>query len=168
MRFDNPLEFGHRYLQAGARPSIREHGLFSMWFLNRNLAAALVHLPVIDGIKPYIHITRNGLSFLFLTPAFLLLLWPGFKSGDKNKKQIFRNLLLASLTIFIPHVLYQNTGWAQFGFRFSLDFTPYLIVALAVSNRPINRKFLTLVIIGIILNLFGAITFGRLNAFYYD
>jgi hypothetical protein len=167
LRFDNPLEFGHRYLQAGARPSIREHGLFSMWFLNRNLAAALVNLPVIDGVKPFIHITRNGLSFLFLTPVFILLLWPRF-TDNAAPKTIYRNLLLASLAIFIPHVLYQNTGWAQFGFRFSLDFTPYLITALALSRRDFNRRFLVLVGIAIVLNLFGAITFGRINSFYYD
>ncbi len=169
-RFENPLEFGHRFLQAGARPSIREHGLFSMWFLNRNLAAALTHLPVIDGVKPFIHITRNGLSFIFLCPAFVLLLWPKFhaNSGQDSPKLVYRHLLIASLIIFIPHVLYQNTGWAQFGFRFSLDFTPYLIVALALSGRPMKRGFKVLFVIALILNLFGAVTFGRFNSFYYD
>lgn len=169
-RFDNPLEFGHRFLQAGARPSIREHGLFSMWFLNRNLAAALTHLPVIDSIKPFIHITRNGLSFLFLCPVFFLLLWPRFRENadEGQSRLLYRNLLIASLFIFIPHVMYQNTGWAQFGFRFSLDFTPYLIAAFALSGRPMNRAFKVLFIIAILLNLFGAVTFGRLNMFYYN
>ena len=171
VRFADPFEFGHRFLQAGARPSIREHGLFSMWFLNRNLAAALTHLPVIDGVKPFIHITRNGLSFIFLCPAFVLLLWPRFNANPdsgSSPKLVFRHLLIASLFIFIPHVLYQNTGWAQFGFRFSLDFTPYLIVAPGLSGRPMKRGFMTLFVIAVIFNLFGAITFGRFNSFYYD
>ena len=168
VRFDNPLEFGHRYLQAGARPSIRDHGLFSMWFINRNLAAALTHVPVFDSVKPFLHITRHGLSITFLTPAFVLLAWPKFTEADKTKKSIFIALLLASLAIFIPHILYQNTGWAQFGYRFSLDFTPYLIVAFALSGRPIKRGFIILLVWSIAWNLFGAITFGRFNAFYYD
>ena len=74
-RFENPFEFGHKFLAAGTGPSIRDHGLSAFGF-RANLAAAFINPPVIDGVAPYIHITRHGLSMLFTTPVFIFLLWP--------------------------------------------------------------------------------------------
>ena len=58
-------------------------------------------------------------------------------------------------------VLYQNTGWEQFGFRFVLDFLPYLIVLLALARWPLSRWFKGAVVVGILVNAFGAVTFQR-------
>ena len=51
-RFDDALEFGHTYLAAGTRASIREHGLFSFEFLNRNLSSMLTSIDYhLSGIR---------------------------------------------------------------------------------------------------------------------
>ena len=64
------------------------------------------------------------------------------------------------------HLLYQNTGYEQFGFRFSLDYMPYLIVLLALGRRPITRAFKAAIVAGIAVNAFGAVTFKRFTQFY--
>jgi len=162
-RFENPFEFGHRYLANGTRPSIREHGLFSFWFLKNNLAAAITNPPVIDGFPPFIHITRHGLSLFFCTPALLYVLWP------KRWSALARNVALAAFFVAIPNLFYQNTGWAQFGYRFALDFMPYLFVLLAVSGVSFaSRTFKILVVISLLMNALGAVTFDRMGQFYYD
>ena len=162
-RFGSPFEFGHSYLVEGTRPSIREHGLFSFWFLNRNLSAMLTNMPVFTMDKPFVHITRHGLGLIATTPMFLFLLWP---KGPASSLR--RSLALTIACVAVPAAFYQNTGWAQFGYRFSLDWTPYMMALLAIDRRRLGRLAIVLIAVSILVNLFGAATFGRANPFYYD
>lgn len=162
-RFERFGEFGHSYLAEGSRDSIRRHGLFSFWFLNRNLSAMLTNMPVFTATAPFVHITRHGLGLLVTTPVFFLL----FRPIPGNRRLIVA-LLATILATVIPALLYQNTGWAQFGYRFSLDWTPFMFALLAVDARPITKKYIVLILFSILVNLFGAITFGRASAYYYD
>ena len=68
--------------------------------------------------------------------------------------------------VALPSLLYQNSGWFQFGYRFSLDYTVLLIMLLAIGGRPLGRPFKGLVVLAIAINLFGALTFGRDHRFY--
>lgn len=163
LRFENPFEFGHTFLAGGTRPSIREHGLFSFWFLRNNLAAAITNPPVFDSVAPYIHITRHGLSIFFCTPALLYVFFP------KRFGAFARNVAITAFVVAIPSLFYQNTGWAQFGYRFALDYMPFLFLLLAVGGRSFATKgFILASVISFAMNLLGAITFDRMPAFYYD
>ena len=75
--------------------------------------------------------------------------------------------LAAIIAVAIPGLFYQNTGWAQFSYRFSIDFLPYMAVLLACGARPLNRKFQALMAASIVICLFGAITFGRFGEVFY-
>lgn len=161
-RFESPFEFGHKFLANGTRASIREHGLFSFWFLKNNLSAMITNPPVIDVFRPFIHITRHGLGLFWTTPVFLLLLWP------KEFGAYARNAAITVGIVAIPLVFYQNTGWAQFGYRFGLDFMPYLFVLLAVGGRRFGRGFAVAFVLSILMNVLGAVTFDRIGMFYYD
>lgn len=162
VRFDNPFEFGHTFLADGTRNSIRNHGLFSFWFARDNLGAMLTNPPVFDGKAPFIHITRHGLGLLWTSPFLLIALWPRVRNAYT------RNLTVTIVVIASILVLYQNTGWAQFSYRFALDFMPYLFALIAVGGREFNRAFMAAGVFGILMNTFGAITFDRMNMFYYD
>ncbi len=107
-------------------------------------------------------ITRHGMGLLWSTPVFLLLFrLRRFDSWTKT--------LMAAITVAVlPLLLYQNTGWAQFTFRFSLDVTPYLILLLALDGRPIDRRYMVLIVLAVLIQAFGAATFGRVGMFYYD
>jgi len=162
-RFDSPFEFGHKFLANGTRASIRDHGLFSFWFLKNNLAAAITNPPVLDGFRPFIHITRHGLSLFWCTPVLLFLLWPARWSA------FARNVAVTALIVAIPSLFYQNTGWAQFGYRFAIDYLPYLFVLLAVCARPFNnRLFVAALVASFVMGVLGAVTFDRMPMFYYD
>jgi hypothetical protein len=58
-------------------------------------------------------------------------------------------------------LLYQNTGWRQFGYRFSNDYSPLLFILLAIDQRPRGWLFRAAATWGVVVNLFGAITFDR-------
>jgi hypothetical protein len=89
-------------------------------------------------------------------------LWP------KTFPPYARNLALAAFFVALPNLFYQNTGWAQFGWRFALDFMPFLFAMLAVGSRHFTKGFLVLCIYAFLMNALGAITFDRFPQFYYD
>jgi len=161
-RFDNPFEFGHSFLADGTRNSIRNHGLFSMWFAKDNLGAMLTNPPVIDGNSPFIHITRHGLGLLWTSPFLLMVLWPRVRNA------FVRNLALTAVVIMVILSMYQNTGWAQFSYRFGLDFLPYVILMIAAGGREFSKVFLGAGAFSILMNVFGALSYDRMGMFFYD
>ena len=68
--------------------------------------------------------------------------------------------------VAVPTFFYQNSGWVQFGYRFSLDYTPFLILLLAVGGRPLDRVARALIVVGVAVNLFGAWSFARRPEYY--
>ncbi len=157
VRFTNPAEFGHTYLAAGTIPRIRDFGMFDIRFLTRNLTSAFTLMPRISDSMPYIQFSTHGTSLLLTTPALWLLLWP------KRRSPIARPLAITALVIAVPIFFYQNTGWEQFSFRFSLDFMPYLTLLFAVCGYPMKKLTRSLIVTGIVFNAFGAITFKRVG-----
>jgi hypothetical protein len=69
----------------------------------------------------------------------------------------------------VPSLLYQNSGWIQFGQRFSNDYSPWLFALLALGFERFGRLFQVAACLSVIVNLFGALTFQRQewNKFYY-
>jgi hypothetical protein len=63
--------------------------------------------------------------------------------------------------VALPALLYQNSGWVQFGYRFALDYMALLFVLIAVCGRPLTRLGKALIVASIAINLCGALVFGR-------
>lgn len=78
-------------------------------------------------------------------------------------------LLVAAALPAAMNLLYQNSGWRQFGYRFSNDYSPLLFLLLATSGVRIGRTFYGLLVWSVGWNLFGAITFdrGRFDPYYF-
>jgi hypothetical protein len=155
VRFGAPTEFGHTYLDVRQQAQIEQWGLESFHYLGRNLAVAFTLLPELVGRPPWIQIGGHGLAIWFTTPALLLLLWP------RDKPPIHRALWITVACVAIPGLLYQNSGWVQFGYRFALDYMVFLVMLLAIGGRPLGHVAKALIVVGILINLFGAFTFDR-------
>jgi hypothetical protein len=155
IRFGSPTEFGHTYLEVRQQAQIEPYGLASYHYLGRNLAVALTLLPELLPRAPYVQISGHGLALWFTTPILLLLLWP------RERNPLHRTLWLCVAAVALPSLLYQNSGWVQFGYRFSLDYLVLLVMLLAIGGRPLTWVARALIIAGIAINLFGAITFDR-------
>jgi hypothetical protein len=160
LRFDELTEFGHSYLQVRQQAQIEAHGLFSHHYLSRNLTVAFTLLPDFMATKPYLAISGHGLAMWFTTPLLFLVLWP------RDRGVLHRSLWITVACVAIPTLFYQNSGWFQFGYRFSLDYLVLLLVLVAVGGRPLGRVAKALVVIGIVVNLFGAVTFNRMPEYY--
>ena len=159
-RFEQPTEFGHSYLAVRQQAQMEASGLFSLDYLSRNLAVAFTLLPRFSAEPPYVVIGGHGLAMWFTTPILFFLLWP------RERGAWHRPLWLSVALVAIPSLLYQNSGWLQFGYRFALDYMPLLIALLAVGGRPLGRLGKALIIAGIAINLFGAVTFARYPQLY--
>ena len=160
VRFGSPLEFGHSYLAVRQQTQIERYGHFSLHYLQRNLTVALTLLPYRLPTRPWFRISGHGLALWLTTPALFLLLWPRVKNA------LFRPALLSVALVAACSLCYQNSGWLQFGYRFSLDYMVFLVVLLAIGGRPLNKVAKGLIIAGVLINLFGAVTFNRAGQFY--
>jgi hypothetical protein len=155
VRFHSPTEFGHTYLEVRQAPQIEQWGLMSYHYLSRNLTVAFTLLPELPGRAPWLQIGGHGLALWVTTPVLLYLLWP------RTKPALHRTLWITIACVALPSLLYQNSGWVQFGYRFSLDYTVFLVMLLAIGARPLTKLARGLIIAGVLINLFGAWTFDR-------
>lgn len=152
LRFDDPLEFGHRYLDIRWQSRIQTFGMFSPHYLGRNLECMLWLTP---QWSPHLRWSIHGMGLVFATPWLLLLArartWFPQRTG----------LALAALAVAVPLLLYQNSGQVQFAYRFALDFLPLLLVILVVGGGARGRWFPAMVVLAALLETYGAWLYGR-------
>jgi len=155
-RFGSPLETGYTISRL-ANPALeasRALGLFSLVHVPENLRLALLQGFGLQNHFPYLTVDPSGLSMLLVSPALLASLWAGFRDH--------RALLLwtAALIVAVPVFLYYGGGYAQYGFRYSLDFTPFLIALMAMGSP----RWLGLPEKALIVASSASVTFGVLWA----
>jgi hypothetical protein len=166
IRFESFTEFGHTYLALGDHRPVRQQAQIEQWglasshYLGRNLSVALTLLPDFPGYPPWIQISGHGLALWVTTPALLLLLWP------RERNPLHRTLWITTACVAIWPLLYMNSGWVQFGYRFSLDYMVLLVMLLAIGARPLTRVVKGLILAGVVVNAFGAATFDREWKYY--
>jgi hypothetical protein len=155
-RFGDPFEFGHHWLAIGWRGRIDKWGLFSYHYLGKNLGIVLSSLPFVGGTNaaPF-QINAHGLALWVTTPIYAWAFWP------RRTSPAFWAVVVTTACIALPDLLYQNSGWIQFGYRFSNDFAIFLFALIAMGKRRFSTWFWGLALIGIVINAFGALTFQR-------
>jgi len=119
--------------RAPGRARIDKWGLFSYHYLARNLAIVSSSLPYYNRAPPSLQINTHGLALWFTTPIYLWLLWP------RSKSFVWRSLAWSVAPVFLALLLYQNSGWLQFGYRFSNDFAVFLFAMQRVAGGPKSR-----------------------------
>jgi hypothetical protein len=163
-RFDDPSPFApvHQYLTVVWKARMEKWGLFGIHYLSKNLGVMLTILPWLPakaqasapGTAPFV-INEHGLALWFTTPLYFWLFRP------KEKSWLYGVLAVAVLGPLVMDLLYQNSGWRQFGYRFSNDYSPLLFVMLALGARPMGRLFKAAAAWSVAWCLFGAISFDR-------
>jgi hypothetical protein len=167
IRFGSPTEFGHRYLAAGSLDRIQTYGLFNFHFLSKNLSAMLTLLPRFQPEWPYVVISKHGMSIFLTTPALFYVFLP--EERESTVDRFWWRLTWVTIAVVgLPALFYQNTGYAQFGYRFIMDYLPFVIILLAIGRRPLTRMFKACVVAAFLVNGFGAVTFKRMGLFYRE
>ncbi len=164
-RFGDPFEVGYRYLGVVWQVRIEKWGLFGYHYLAKNLGVILTSLPFVTpaGPAPF-QVNMHGLALWVTTPLYFWLLRP------RRRAAPLRALWVTVGCVALPTLFYQNTGWVQFGYRFSNDYAVFLFALLAVGGPPRGRGFQIAACAALLVNAFGAWTFGRAayNSFYFQ
>jgi hypothetical protein len=151
---------GHEYLTVVWAQRMRKWGLFHYHFLAKNLGVALSILPWMtpEGSNPSaapFQINEHGLAIWFTMPFYLWILWP------RKNGWLYAVVAISASLPAAMELLYQNSGWRQFGYRFSNDYAILIFVLLAIGGRAAGWLFRAAAAWGVAWNLFGAMTFDR-------
>ncbi|GIW12368.1 MAG: hypothetical protein KatS3mg061_3425 [Dehalococcoidia bacterium] len=125
-------------------------GWFSLHYLPENLHALLLALPRWEhgALRP----DWNGMSVLLTTPALVLL------PCARRPRLLVVAAWLAIALLLVPLMTYYNTGYKQFGYRFSLDLMPAALLLLALaSGRQLAGWAVALIGVGIVVNAWGVL-----------
>jgi len=133
-RFGSPTETGYALsrLASEALVARRAIGLFSISQVPENIRLALLAGFTIRGTSPFLVPSPSGLSMLLVSPGLLISLRAGIRSSGTWV------LWAAAALVAIPIFLYYGGGYVQYGFRYSLDFTPFLVALVAIGA---SRRF---------------------------
>lgn len=132
-------------------------GMLSIGYIPEHLRILFLGLPKILSRFPYIEPSWYGLSILITTPAFVFALKPSLKEN------LVKLLWLSILLIFTLVALRGGTGWTQFGYRYAVDFYPFLtlLTIKGVSQTGVKWYHWLLLIFGVIVNLWGVIWINK-------
>lgn len=96
---------------------------------------------------PYLSANPWGMAIWFTTPLFLKLLF-NFKKGVYTLSSI-----IAVIALLIPILIYYSIGFSQYGYRYVLDFLPFLLLILIPSLKPsLSKNDLLFIAVGVIFN----------------
>ncbi len=133
------------------------NGIFSLSYIPRHIYAIFFQGPILLSNFPYFEPNWMGLGLFFTTPAFIYI----FK-GPWNRLSKYAALAVACiLPVLITH---GTVGFTQFGYRFSLDFTPFLMLLAAKGMREnLGWEEKALIILSVLVNLWGVVSIIGFN-----
>jgi hypothetical protein len=171
----SPIYFDHKYLNVAWRSRMAKWGMLNYHYLAKNLGVSLTSLPWLPAPgeatfgAPF-KINEHGLALWFTTPLYFWLLWPRERGPLKAGGTWLQVVVAVSAALpALMDLFYQNSGWRQFGYRFSNDYAVLLFVLLAIGGRPMRHLFFGAAAWSVAWNLFGAVTFdkGQFDRFYF-
>ncbi len=156
-RWGTILDLGYGLIPGIQQDPFFQQGIFNIAYVPRHLYAIFLQGPIFLNHFPYIEPNWMGLGLFLTTPAFIFI----FK-GPWNK--LSKYSAIAVLCILLPIITHGTVGFTQFGYRFSLDFTPFLILLTAKGMREnIGWPEKALVILSLLVNLWGVVSIIKFN-----
>lgn len=162
LRFGRFDDFAYSlYLQSQSlviKQSVFPHGFFSPYYISDRVRDIFFSFPIFTSHSPFIIPSLYAMAIYIVTPACFLILLASFK------KRLECSALITVLIMSIPSLMKGGNGFTQFGFRYSLDFLPYLLILIAcgLKNR-FNIYSKSLIILSILVNLWGVVMISFLN-----
>jgi hypothetical protein len=98
-----------------------------------------------------------GLSILITTPLFIYTLF------NKLKDKLVLFTWISIIPIALVVLSHGTTGFAQFGYRFAVDFYPlfFLLIIKYFSKNKIETIHWVLLSVGILVNFWGVIFINK-------
>ncbi len=152
-RYGTITDAGYYHPQYASEPWFQK-GRFDLTYIPRHIQAMVFEPPRLVENFPFFKPSFIGLALIFATPAYLF----AFRT-----RLTARNVaaLIALVVTAIPIVLHGTTGWAQFGYRFSLDLLPPLLLLTASGMRErLTPRRIAVLALCVLVNLWGVLSFN--------
>lgn len=154
IRFGNPLDtgyLGHSYAAYFAG-DIEKYGFWNPHYIAKHLYVLFLMPPEYIDHFPFLRPSPEGMSILITTPAVFYAIKARFSDTE--------NLwaALATIAILVPTLFWFSSGWVQFGYRYSLDFFPFLLLLISSGmGSRLNKGIIALVALSVAVNLWGTL-----------
>ncbi len=151
-RYGTVADAGYDHPQYSQSPWFAD-GRFSVAHVPRHVEALFTVGPQLTDRFPFFTPTATGMALFLVSPALLYAL-------VARRGRVEAAAACAVLLVMVPHVLYGTTGWAQFGYRYSLDYLPMLAVLAAsgMGERPGVRAWAA-VAVSVFVAMWGPLFF---------
>ena len=161
IRFDTIANVAYT-LQAKEEPWFYPKGLFHISYIPKHLWVFFLKAPLFSLNSPYVIPSLEGMSILITTPAVIYAVFAGIR----------KKTALSCWTAIIPVALVSFThggyGWIQFGYRFAVDFYPFLLILITMGmnsflkeNSDLRWHQKLLIIISILVNSWGILWINK-------
>jgi hypothetical protein len=158
-RFGSLFDFGYSTMNVNSFLSgnLHTYGQFSTHFISTNLRYMLLDPPRLLSQKPYLSFSPLGTGIFWTMPALVF----AFLAFRHTEDRWLATALLASCLLPMVFLLmYFNTGWYQFGYRFVLDFLPFAWLLAVLGMRAVpGRREKVLIVLSIAMNIWGCLVF---------
>jgi hypothetical protein len=153
LRFGNPLETGYRFIPGLLEEPWFQKGIFHYSYIPNHLKIMFTALPKMIDHWPYFIPSWGGMAIWATTPAFVYALWAPIKNN------VVKMLWFTIPMIGLVNFCFGSTGFTQFGYRYAVDFYPFLVmlVILGVSRTGLKWHHWVLLVLGIIVNIWGVL-----------
>lgn len=165
LRWNTPLDAGYTRLAEG--DVFFTQGVFSLFYLPRHLYAIFLEPPqFVEGTPWFLRPGITGMALFLTTPA---LLWVFAALRHVRRDPAVALAGAAAILALLPDMLHGTVGFAQFGYRFSLDAQPFLIALALAGDARTNDGwhprpswiFVGVTLLSVVINLYATIAITR-------
>lgn len=157
LRFGRPWETGYTLIPGILNEPWFNKGQFSLYYLPKHLKIFISGLPIFTNEKPYIYPSWAGMAIWLTSPVFVYSLLAPIK------ERVIKMSWLTILCIALINFTYGSTGFSQFGYRYAVDFYPFLflLIILSASKTGVKWHHWIFLALSVLVNLWGVIWINK-------
>jgi hypothetical protein len=159
LRFGSFIETGYDLIPGVLTEPWYQNGIFNISYIPNHLRIIFASMPIFLKDFPYIKPSWGGLAIWITSPVFIYSLFANIK--NRVVQITWLSLILIALVVFS----HGSTGFAQFGYRFAVDFYPLILFLIveAVSKSKLRWHHWVLLSLSIVVNFWGVIYINKLG-----
>jgi hypothetical protein len=154
-RFGNPLslKYSEHQFAGHFQNWIEQFGFTNLRYVFAHIYHGLIGFPELTPAWPFIKFNENGNGLFALSPLLLIIF---FRSAKFGRREWFS--VACAVLVCIPVFTHFSTGWRQFGYRYALDFLPFVGYLATRAQFSISSALgISLVTLSVIMNVAAAL-----------
>lgn len=128
------------------------YGSYAWQYAPRHFRAALWSFPQISFQFPYVTPNMLSMALWIVAPALFIALWA------PRQERLTRLMSIALLCLLPGTLFHGGIGASQFGYRYMLDYLPFILILMALAMRERVRRWQQLLIVlSVLVNVWGVV-----------